>query len=277
MRPGFAAAVSLAGLLWVQPWIVLARVGTGETATVETGTEQEAKPWIGRYEAFEEYLRTAEMVREEATPVGITKPRRIFFAPGGLMESAVAKPLRTSRDSGWLESYQHEIAAYELDKLLGLDMVPPTVERRYQGQGASAQYWVNDTVWLKELQTQKLRAPDTVAWNRQIRRLRVFDNLIANIDRNEGNMLVVRNPTWHLILIDHSRAFTNRTEMVFEMSFIDRPLFERLKALDTATLDARVGTLLLDGSRPILRRRDRIVAHFEKLARQKGDAAVFTQ
>jgi hypothetical protein len=64
--------------------------------------------------------------------------------------------------------------------------------------------------------------------------------------------------------------------MVFEMERIDRPFLDRLKALDKAGLDARVGKLVLDGSRSILRRRDMIVAHFEKLAKAKGEDTVIT-
>ena len=36
-------------------------------------------------------------------------------------------------DRGFRENYKTEIAAYELDKLLKMDMVPPSVERQIQG------------------------------------------------------------------------------------------------------------------------------------------------
>ena len=87
---------------------------------------------------------------------------------------------------------------------------------------------------------------------------------------------MVRDPNWQLVLVDHSRAFTNTTRMVFPMSAIDRPFYDRLKTLDKATLDGRIRKLVLDGSRSILRRRDLIVAQLEKLAKAKGEAAVFT-
>ena len=35
-----------------------------------------------------------------------------------------------------------QIAAYELDKLLKMDMVPPTVERQVQGITGAATLWV---------------------------------------------------------------------------------------------------------------------------------------
>jgi hypothetical protein len=122
------------------------------------------------------------------------------------------------------------------------------------------------------------QAPNVPEWNRQVHRQRVFDNLIANIDRNAGNLLVYRSPAdhgWYLVLVDHSRAFTTSKKVLFQMTRIDRPLFERLKALDAPTLEARIGHLLVEHVKWILQRRDAIVAHFDQLSRVKGEAAVF--
>lgn len=234
---------------------------------------QPAKFWLTRPADYEEFIRTAPVGRVEEIPVGVTKPRRAFFKPVGLVASVIVKNLKPGRTLGYWESYQSEIAAYELDKLLDLGMVPVTVEKRVEGQLMSAQLWVENCVWLKTLKGQQ--SPDIDGWNRQVHRQRLFDNLIANIDRNEGNLLVLRSPEWNLVLVDHSRAFTSTLRMPFQMTRIDRPLFERLKALDEATLNARVWPLLLDGVRSLLKRRDQIVAHFEKLAAAKGEAAVF--
>jgi hypothetical protein len=218
-------------------------------------------------------LRTAPVESEKATPIGVTRPRQIFFKPGGLCARALFSAQRTSRSSGYLESYLSRIAAYEVDRLLGLDMVPPTVERLHGGEKGAAQLWVENAVYLKDLDGQK--SPDLEDWNRQVRRWRMFDALIAEIDRNAGNLLVLRDPKWHLVLIDHSRAFTSTTKLVYPVERIDRAMFERLKALTKEDLDARIGPLVLDGSKSLLRRRDMIVERFEKLAKEKGEAAVF--
>jgi hypothetical protein len=54
-------------------------------------------------------------------------------------------------------------------------------------------------------------------------------------------------------------------------------MFARLKALDETGLKERIRPWVLgDGPvRGLLKRRDRIVAHLEKLARERGEAAVF--
>lgn len=233
-----------------------------------------AKIWVGHYAEFEEYLRTAAIERVTSVPVGVTKPKRAFFAPGGPVESVVVKHLPMGQRQGFWESYKSEIAAYELDRLLGLDMVPVTLERRVEGELASIQLWVQGCRLLKDV--NQSACPRPMEWAKQVCRQRVFDNLIANIDRNAGNLLV--DGEWNLILIDHSRAFaSDRMPFEKEMTRIDREMLGRLKALDEAGLMKRIRPWVLgDGNvRGILKRRDRIVADFERLAREKGEAAVF--
>jgi len=232
-----------------------------------------SKVWIGRYGVFEEFLKTAPIVRMQDIGVGVTHPRRAFFAPGGLATSAIVKNLPPGVHGGFWDSYKSEIAAYELDKLLALDMVPPTVERRVEHDLVSAQLWVEDCRPVGNVdQSQR---PDPVAWNREVNRERVFENLIANIDENAGNVLV--DPVWDIILIDHSRAFFS-DQMPFEkvMTHIDRALFDKLKALDEATLVARLKPWVRSGGtvRDILKRRDKILAHFQKLIAEQGESSV---
>ena len=229
------------------------------------------KNWIGREEEFEAFLKAAKVEKVDDVPVGVTKPKRAYVTPGGLAGSFVFKELMPSRKSGFFESYKSEIAAYELDKIMGMGMVPPTVERKYDGITGSAQLWVDHCTLLRDRDTTK--APDMAAWNKQVYRQRVWDNLTANIDRNQGNLLM--DDAWNLILIDHSRAFTSSMTMPFPMTKIDKAFYEKLKALDEATVKARLGKWLFDGPKPILKRRDKIVAHFEKMLAQYGEAAVF--
>ena len=243
------------------------------TLTAAQDAPPSGLPWLASPDAIAEYIRGAAIQKLESIPIGVTKPQRAILAPGGPVGSVVVKNLPPGRQNGYWESYRSEIAAYELDRMLELNMVPPTVEKRVNGNMMSAQMFVERCVWLKELKGQQ--APDVEAWNRQVHRHRVFDNLIANIDRNAGNLLVYRTPQWHLVLVDHSRCFTSTKKMQFPMTKIDRPLFERLKALDKPALQARVGRLIHEID-ALLARRDAIVRHFEELAASKGDSVVFT-
>ena len=233
-----------------------------------------AKTWLGRYAEFEDYLRQAPIERQAELPVGVTKSDRVFFAPGGLAASATAKHLPMGRRGGFWEAHNSEIAAYELDRVLGLDMVPPTVERRVGSDLGSIQLWVEGCRVIKDV--DQSACPNPTEWAKQVLRQKVFDNLIANIDRNAGNILV--DGEWNIVLIDHSRAFAS-DKMPFEKQTtrVDRAFFEKLKGLDEASVMKRVRPWLMsDGqARDILKRRDKIVAYFEKEARKRGEAAVF--
>ncbi|HSD28674.1 MAG TPA: hypothetical protein VLL75_15335 [Vicinamibacteria bacterium] len=233
-----------------------------------------AKVWIGRYDEYAEYLKTAPIERVTSVPIGVTKPKRAFFAPGGLAGSVVVKHLPMGQRQGFWEAYKSEIAAYEMDRLLGLDMVPVTIERRVEGDLASIQLWVEGTKWVKDV--DQSTCPRPIEWAKQVCRQRVFDNLIANVDRNQGNLLV--DGEWNLILIDHSRAFAS-DKMPFEkeMTRIDKEMFARLKALDEAGIMKHIRPWVLsDGqARNVLKRRDKIVAHFERLAQERSEAVVF--
>jgi hypothetical protein len=263
--------VALATLL-VAPMAARQEAQKAEAAPAAPIAVTGSKNWLGHEAEIEEYLRTAKVVQVKDVGMGVTHPKRAFFVPGGPVASVVFKPLPTSRASGYWESYRSEIAAYELDKLMGLGMVPPTVERKVQGEMGSAQLWVEHCTLLKDRDPGT--APNVEAWNRQVYRQRVWDNLTGNIDRNQGNLLV--DEAWNLILIDHSRAFTATMTMPFAMRKIDREFFEKLKGLDETTLKDHLGKLVLDGPKPILKRRDKIVEHFNELIAQYGEAGVLT-
>ena len=233
----------------------------------------ETKVWIGHWAEYEEYLRTAPIDRMEDVGQGVTNPERAFFSPGGLAASAIVKILPRKREKGFWEAYKSEVAAYELDRILGLDMVPVTVERRIKGDRASIQLWVEGR-HLSDVGSETPQNP--VKWLRQVRRYLVFDALIANIDRNAGNMMV--DDDWNLILIDHSRAFMkNDTPFLDKITAIDRPIYEALKALDEATLNERLKPWLFGkGSvKDLLKRRDKTVKKLEKLTEKLPEGAVF--
>ncbi len=204
--------------------------GNPPASTKEGGAS--SKVWVGRYAEYEEFLRTA--VVDRTTMLGTTQ--RIFFKPGGLAASAALKA----------HASKLEIAGYKLDRVLGLDMVPPTVQARYKGEMTGLQLWVLDCRELKEVNEQNLRAPDPVKWAYQLNRLHTFEDLLANLDKKEGSPLV--DPQWNLIVLDHSLAFTNTLAQPYEigkkLNQIDQLFFDRIKALDKPTVQRAIGDLV---------------------------------
>jgi hypothetical protein len=245
-----------------------------------TGSEVSAKTWLDRQKEIEDYIRTAEIVNIQDIPVGVTKPKKCILKPGGPVEAIAWKYLPPGRKGGYWESYKSDIAAYELDKLLGLGMVPPTVEKRVKGELGAAVMWASPTQSFKELGGPPKAPPAHLArWSKQLIQAKMFDNLIYNMDPNQGNWLV--DPAWNLILIDHTRSFTTDKKMAHEdMRRIDPDLWARMEALTEESLTAAIGEWI--GKREIralLERRDRMRDIIEKLVKDTpgGKAAVFVR
>ena len=247
--------------------------------SLQSAVPASSKIWIGRYAEFEAYLRTARIERFEGFKTGVTGPRHAFFTSGGLAASAVVKALPPGRRDGFFESYKSEIAAYKMDRLLQMDMVPPTVERYISGEPVSIQLFAEHTRMLSEIRAQNARDPDTGRWNRQLHRVEVFADLVGDIDPNAGNWLF--DPAWNFIKIDCSRCFTDTMTELFDpaksIKQIDRPFFDRMKALDRAAVAREIGDLLTENNamNALFRRRDSIVKAFEDLARTNGESRVF--
>ncbi len=229
--------------------------------------------WVGHEAEIEEALRTSRVERIEDLPVGVTKPKRAYFTAGGVVASATWKPLKPGLLGGYWESYKSEIAAYELDKLLGLQMVPPAVEREIKGEKGAAILWLDDAKeWKKN---EPVTGPEP-GWSYQASRMKLFDQLIANIDRNSGNLMY--DSAWHLLLIDHSRAFTDRTSFggISPVLTVDQFLWDRINGLTRESLVGALKPWLNERAiDAILKRREKMRADIQKNVAKLGEARVF--
>src|SRR5262245_10543900 len=101
--------------------------------------------WVGHETEIEEFLRTAKLQALGQVLLAVTNALRAAFEPGGLGARATWKPLPPSYRSGYRESYKAEIAAYLLDRLLDMHMVPPVVERRLDRDPGAIVFWIENT------------------------------------------------------------------------------------------------------------------------------------
>ncbi len=230
----------------------------------------------------EEFLRTAKVTRTKEAKKGVTGTLMATLSDGTTTHQASIQTIDQSMmrfessrgvELNFRDYWGYNVAAYRLAVMLGLDMIPPSVERRHGDKPAAFTWWVDD-VMMDELGRvkSKTRPPDIIYWGAQNAVILVFDALIGNVDRNQGNMLIDKQ--WKVWMIDHSRAF-RLAEKVKNLAVIrrcERTMFARLKALDAATLKAELDDYLtryeMDA---LLERRDAIVAHIEAL----GPAALY--
>ena len=91
----------------------------------------------------------------------------------------------TGMEINFRDSYKYNIAAYKLDRLLGLNMVPVSVEWKVAGDSAAVTWWFDDIMMMdKERYTKKIQVPAAkrASWNDQMYQVRVFNELIYNTD-----------------------------------------------------------------------------------------------
>jgi hypothetical protein len=169
-----------------------------------------------------------------------------------------------------------ESAAYELSQLLGVGRVPPVVERRIGETNGTVQIWMEETLSEVDLvQQKKLQPPDVLRFQQQKQIMRVFDSLIANSDRNQGNLLV--DHSWTVWFIDHTRAFKRSSALLYrdKLAACERHVWKMLREIDEETLRQRLEPYLeRQEITNLLRRRGKLIGHFQKLIDKHGEGAV---
>ena len=91
---------------------------------------------------MEKYLKKAA-IGPDRTPIGRrTDAYLVDLDDGKIKRKGVLRFTDIPRPQYPADSYKYTIAAYELDKLLDLNMVPPTVERQDSGKKASLEIGV---------------------------------------------------------------------------------------------------------------------------------------
>lgn len=159
--------------------------------------------------------------------------------------------------------HTREVAAYRLDRALGLGLVPTTVERKI-GEIAGALQWRPPGAITA---TDAQRSPPTgTQWcdmPAQVGLMYVWDALTLNEGRTLDS-IAYTDEDWLLISSDHRRAFGERVAMPGHL--VGRPLTvgpelcRRLAGLGAKTLRRAVGRALSGKEQTaLLRRRDQIV------------------
>jgi hypothetical protein len=226
-------------------------------------------------QAREVFLSTAKIVNVKSPPKGTTNTKRVTLSDGALSHDASVQTIDDAKavfesnlgtELNFKDSWRFNVAAYQIDRLLAINMIPATVERRYDGKPGSFTWWVDEVLMdEQERYRQKKSVPDTIDWNRQMWITRMFDQLIANVDRNLGNLLI--DKSYNIWMIDHSRAFRINKDLRApgNLSGMDRSILDHLRKLTRESVKAAVGDRLMDIEiDAMLSRRDKIVAHYDQ-------------
>jgi hypothetical protein len=224
----------------------------------------------------EQFLLTADIGTGEYAGKGITHSEKTMFTEDGITHAAhiqtidVYMPLFKGKDGSkeqdFKDSWKFNVAAYRLAKMLNLtDMVPVCVPRVIDGKPSAVDWWVDDVLMdERDRITKNIQPPDAARWKGQKDSIRVFDQLIYNMDRSQENLLITTN--WDVWMIDHSRTFRKWTSLRNPAAITRcRPdLLKALKKLRRDDVTAQLTPYVTDEEiNGLMVRRDLIVAKLE--------------
>jgi hypothetical protein len=245
-------------------------------------------PWQSDAE-LEEFLSKASIGKAQATSKGVTRPTKVTLTRGGTKANAIFHEINEEKRfaqmrggetiTDFRDSYLFQVAAYKIARLVGLQNTPPSVKRTFTGRTGSMTLWVEGMITdeMRRAQKREPTGEDKDRWDKHMATMRVWDALIFNFDRNQGNILL--DSEWNVWLIDHTRAFRRSTDISKELRNIgqcERRLYEGMRKLNRAQVEAEAGDFLRPAEiEALFKRRDMIVAQLERLARERGEDRVF--
>jgi hypothetical protein len=171
---------------------------------------------------------------------------------------------------------QREVAAYRLDRQLGLGVVPATALREVQGQRGVLQGRPLKWVTQRDVQTQSLRGGGWCGAGPQFQLVYALDVLIGNEARTADSLLF-DSDDWLVYATAHDRAFGRGKSLpAYLKAQPPQPgaeLRRRAAQLDEAALQSTLGDLLdARALAAILLRRDALLALPEAAARKTATA-----
>lgn len=231
-----------------------------------------------------EFLKTAEVVSTKVLEGGTSKTLKVLLEKDGVRAHAAFRTVELRKQRVTIgnevfldfhDSFRYEVAAYELARLLGLDQIPPVVEREIGGEPGSLQLWVEGAITERERSLEKKEPPDWTAWYRQLQVMRIFDRLIYNYDRNRGNILI--GDDWKLWMIDHTRSFRISTDVpeIATVTHCEKDLWRRIREISESEIEEHLSAYLSHKQiKALMKRRDKVVAHIEELIAERGEQSV---
>jgi hypothetical protein len=169
---------------------------------------------------IEAFLLAAEVTGMAPLPGSNDGRRLATLELEGRRLSAVFNARDTSpglQDGRWTRSaeradrYLHEVAAYRLDRFIGLDMVPVTVARQVGEESGALRLWIENGFSEHERQARQIPFRGDCELRAQYEIMGVFDLLILNPGPQLG--LLRYDTRWMVWLMDQSRAFGTNTDV----------------------------------------------------------------
>ncbi len=205
----------------------------GRVIEVDTGMNAEAYRGVGSVlilENGEPLSRSGPDYEKQAIAL---HPRQVGSRPGGFLplEETLAilqdgeivsrrkddtllvtlemggRTLEARFDKRGGKNFYPELAAFRLDRLLGLDMIPPTVRRTVDGKDGTLQLHVSHAVTEAQRAESGQGGGAHCPLGDQWAAMYLFDAVIHNLGRAKDTMVYDQKSGWQLLSIGHGNGF----------------------------------------------------------------------
>jgi hypothetical protein len=229
-----------------------------------------------RLAALETALRECRIESIRKGEPGRTSPWIVTFADDCAIRDALFRYVDRPRPQPMADSYKYDIAAYELSKLLGIELIPPVVEREVDGRPGTLQIFLENCIREKDRRRKKLEPPDPKAFGNALEELKVFANL-AYDDCYNSDDLYIHLEDWRTCRVDFSEAFAPMKELLpgCPLTVCSKRLYKGLLELNEEAVRTKLGSYLSEEEvGALLVRKNLILEKINGLITEKGEANV---
>ncbi len=255
----------------------LTLLGLASSFALTAGAGARAFEGFPTNQAAEAFLLKASVVSiEKDVQPGRTLPWVVTLEKDGIRAKAVFRYVHRPRPHPLAHSFRYELAAYELSKLLELDIVPPTVARTIEGLPGALQLFIDGSVSEHDFARTGAVPPDPRLLRNSLNTVRLFEGLAGDACGDKDDTFI-HTDTWQARRVDLAEAFPP-TAALSEDCAIERcpkSLYEKLLRMDPASTKKRLKAWLSDGEIDALcARKGQIVTALMELIKSRGEASV---
>lgn len=191
--------------------------------------------------SMENYLGTAEIISVRELPEGRTGPWQVRLKDKKIEMRAIFKHINNPRPALFLAgSYKYEIAAYELDKLLHLNIIPPVVEREINGVKGSLQVYIENFMRESERKRADIEPLNPVAFQNIMELIKIFENL--TYCKHDSMDIFIQKKDWKVWRVDFHEAFSPLSKLFpdWELSSCPEEFYQNFLKLDENKVHERL-------------------------------------
>lgn len=230
-----------------------------------------------KQEEMEKYLKNASIVSiEKNLEMGRTGFWRVTLNEGKKERRAIFKHVNRPRPTLLPDCYKYEIAAYKLNNMLCLNIVPPVVERKINNQTGSLQLLLENVMTERDREIRKIKPKNPPEFKNNLDVIQIFEILVYDQCGDTGDTLIQLD-NWKVWRVDFSEAFSPSQDILPECRIerCSETLYKNLLEIKNRKLEKELDPYLNKGEiNALIERKLRVIKKIKYLIKKKGKKKV---